>query len=89
MRYPAAMTEPKAPHRLIPVARVKELLTRSDPDYGKDFTDEEWSAITERIEALARLIWRISCRRAEEGQTMSAGQTLRRQTASPSTPRSK
>jgi hypothetical protein len=88
MRYPAAMNEPKTPHCLIPAARVKELLTRSDPDYGKAFTEEEWSAVTERIDALARLIWRISCRRAKEGQEsqtvepVSANQAPRAQTVS-------
>jgi hypothetical protein len=64
------MNEPKTPRRLLSGTQVKELLTRSDPDYGKEFTDEEWSAMTERIEVLARLIWLVSWRRAEEGQTV-------------------
>jgi hypothetical protein len=59
---------PKEPERLISTKEVKQGLTKSNPAYGKDFTKKEWSKITERLCALARLIWRVSQRELREEQ---------------------
>jgi hypothetical protein len=81
------MNELKPSYRLLSVVRVKELLTTDDPEYGKDFTEAEWAVITERLEALARLIWKISGRKAreEQGQMVRplGGRGPARETASP------
>jgi hypothetical protein len=61
--YPTPLQEPD---RLISVEEVQRLLTASNAVYGKDFTDKEWSETTERLCALARLIWRISQRELRE-----------------------
>ena len=59
-------TSPRLPSPLLTTERVRGLLTAADPDYGRNFTDAQWRQIAERLSALARLIWRISERRAGE-----------------------
>lgn len=71
-RYSATMNsagyQPKGTRRLPSPERVKELLLADDPEYGRDLTDNEWGGITERLEALARLLWEFSCRKARENR---------------------
>jgi hypothetical protein len=55
-------TTSNTPPRLLSGERVRELLTREHPDYGRGFSEAEWEQITERLSALARLLWRISQR---------------------------
>jgi len=55
----------KAPSRLLSVSRVRTLATAANPEYGRDFSEADWERITERLEALARLLWQISLRTAE------------------------
>jgi anaerobic selenocysteine-containing dehydrogenase len=81
-----------SPHRLLSPARVRALLRAADPEYGSDFTEAEWDAITERLEALARLLWRMSYRRAEaahSNKAISSGVEpgYERQMAGPGAPR--
>ena len=54
-----------AADRLITPEEVRRRLTARDPSYGADFTPADWSRIAERLCALARLLWRISCRELE------------------------
>jgi hypothetical protein len=58
---------PRQPPQRLAAQRVRTLLTTADPGYGRDFTDAEWEQIAERLTALARLIWRMSERRAAPG----------------------
>jgi hypothetical protein len=59
------------------MGRVKALLTGEEADYCADFTETEWAAITERLEALARLVWKVSQR---QGRAAQAGSGLTKQT---------
>jgi hypothetical protein len=58
------MTYAPSPARLLSTVRVKALLIGEEPGYGADFTEAEWEAITERLETLARLVWRVSQRQS-------------------------
>jgi hypothetical protein len=51
--------------RLLSVTRVRTLATAANPEYGRDFSEADWERITERLEALARLLWQVSLRTAE------------------------
>jgi hypothetical protein len=91
-RYPDAVNKIAPSHSLLAVSRVKVLLTAEDPEYGKHFTEAEWDAITDRLEALARLLWRMSYRRAEaahSNKAISSGVEpgYERQMAGPGAPR--
>jgi hypothetical protein len=92
--YPAAMTNRLGPQRLLSTARVKTLLTAEKDHYGRDFAEAEWAAITERLEALARLVWKVSQRQAreahaEQGPTRRPGLRKERQTGMPGEPGSR
>jgi hypothetical protein len=57
---------PRRPEaRRLLTAELRERFRGWRPDYGRDFTDAQWEEITDRLEALARLLWRISCRSTE------------------------
>ena len=53
---------------LLKADQFKVMLTQSDPDYGKDFTDQEWANIALRLEHLTRLIVRTYRRKALAGE---------------------
>lgn len=46
--------------QVITTARVREVSGEYDPSYGQGFTDEEWEAIAENLEAYARELWRMA-----------------------------
>lgn len=48
--------------RFIEPERVRQLAHEHNPEYGKDFTDQDWDRIAQRLESLARLLWRFSWR---------------------------
>jgi hypothetical protein len=54
------------PSELISVDRVRELVTADDPAYAASLTEQEWREITLRLDALTRLLWEFSQRRAAE-----------------------
>lgn len=39
---------------------------KHDPSYAHSVADDEWDAIAERLEAFARAVWHISCRRTSD-----------------------
>lgn len=51
---------------LLSLEEVRAIFTESNPDYGKDFTDQQWEEIAERLSALTRLIVRFSNRKREK-----------------------
>ena len=71
---------PKSPLHLLPPARVREIWAETNPDYGKHFTEKQWEEITGRLEALARLVWRIGSRelrnKHDKGLNPPGGPTL-------------
>lgn len=69
------------PPRLLSSDRVRELLVAANPVYGGHFADADWERITERVEALARLLWRISRRTALTSSAERAGSEPRRRSA--------
>lgn len=64
------MEEARTPHpkRLLKVERIKAAILSVDPTYGDDLPDGEWERITERLEALARLLWDYSRKQADREQ---------------------
>ncbi len=50
------------PRTLLTPQEVRRRLTAKNPAYGRDFSEADWSQIAARLPALARLLWRISCR---------------------------
>ncbi len=62
--YAGRMTFPSPSHRLLSVEKVRSLAA-ANPDYGREFTDADWERITERLEALARLLWEFSQQQVE------------------------
>ena len=48
------------PEQLLTTGQVREYLTAADPSFGSSFSDRDWGAVTERITALALLLWRVS-----------------------------
>ena len=59
MPHPSPPPSPP-PRRLLSVEKVRALATTADPDYGREFSEADWERITERLEALARLLWAFS-----------------------------
>lgn len=55
--------------QILAVSRVRDRILSESPEYGRHLTDADWERITERLEALARLLWRISCRRAAQARS--------------------
>lgn len=56
----------RQPGMLLTVEETKRYLPANDPNYGKDFTETECEQITERLCALARLLWKMSERELRE-----------------------
>jgi hypothetical protein len=48
--------------RLLSPEEVREAFRKTEPEYGGGYDEADWRRITERLEALARLLWRFSCR---------------------------
>lgn len=67
----------RQPERLLSGEEAKVILTAKHPDYGKDFTEKEWSQIAERLSALARLFWRLANRPSYEDQPRGDRDQLR------------
>ena len=59
------------PKRLLKVEEVRKLMQAEDPDYGKEYINEDWEQITERLEALARLLWELSMDHAKRDQSFN------------------
>ena len=59
--------------RLLTVEQTKTYLTQHNPNYGTDFTESDWRATTERLCALARLLWRMSQRELQEEIRVKSG----------------
>ena len=53
----------KTPRRLLSVEQVRAQFAAVDPAYGAGFSEAEWERITDRLEAFARLLWRIAQRK--------------------------
>ena len=61
-----AINEPKKPDPLLDWQRVRDDILSECPEYGEGREDVEWRAMTERLEALARVFWRVAERHARE-----------------------
>jgi len=75
MLKPSPSSPPQAPQRLLSVESVRRTFSLHHPYYGQSFSEADWDRITARLEALARLLWRISCRLAGETPASSLGRT--------------
>lgn len=75
-----------SPPRLLSVDQVRASLLAEDPTYGDGLTDQDWEGITERLEALARLLWEFSRRRAGRPNGAHAPADLRAATNPPIAP---
>lgn len=62
-----------SPERLLSGRQARELLSRRDPQYGREFSEAEWDAVAERLSMLTRLYWDIGRReRARRGGVRGA-----------------
>lgn len=54
------------PRQVLTGDQVRKIFGKTDPEYGKDFSEREWEHIALRLVALTRLICRIHARITKE-----------------------